>query len=103
MKPTNQYIEEFEKLILYDKGLFNNESGWRVRADPKKLKEFIRYALTQREREVADALMLEEKPDLDLEPGFNVTAEYRLGEIRGYNQANKDLKAKRAALLADNN
>lgn len=27
------------------------------------------------------------KQDLSLEPGFTVTAEYRLGEIRGYNQA----------------
>lgn len=27
------------------------------------------------------------KQDLDLEPGFNVTAEYRLGQIRGWNDA----------------
>jgi len=27
------------------------------------------------------------KQDPNLEPGFNITAEYRLGEIRGYNQA----------------
>lgn len=27
------------------------------------------------------------KPDLDLEPGFMITAEYRLGEIRGFNIA----------------
>ena len=32
----------------------------------------------------------EKKPDLDLTPGFYITAEYRLGEIRGYNQAIDD-------------
>ena len=34
-----------------------------------------------------------EKPDLDLKPGFNVIAEYRLGELRGRNQALSDCLA----------
>mgnify|MGYP001578388477 CR=1 FL=1 len=31
------------------------------------------------------------KQDADLAPGFNVTAEYRLGELRGYNKALDDV------------
>lgn len=48
----------------------------------------------QTAKAVAEALMVQQKPDLDAEPGFMVTAEYRLGEIRGYNQAVADLKKK---------
>lgn len=55
--------------------------------DPDKVKDFIRTILANK-REEATQL---KKPDLDLTPGFQITAEYRLGEIRGRNQAIDDI------------
>ena len=40
----------------------------------------------------------EKIPDADLSPGFNITAEYRLGELRGSNQRRADMLEKLKAL-----
>ena len=42
-------------------------------------------------KEIIEAMKTWKKPDLNLAPGFTITAEYRLGEIRGYNQAIEDV------------
>ncbi len=51
-----------------------------------KVKKFI---ATQR-RELREKVEEKKQPDLDLKPGFNITAEYRLGQIRGRNEALDD-------------
>ncbi len=48
--------EEFDKQFPKDEGLYQTESGWIVRADPKKLKQFISNLLTQKANEVVASI-----------------------------------------------
>lgn len=43
--------ERFDDLVLYEDGLFNTESGWRIKADPKKLKQFFRQEIEKARQE----------------------------------------------------
>ena len=59
-----------------------------------KNKDYIagyNQALINQRQELVKQMEGMRKPDLNLKPGFNITAEYRLGEIRGYNQALDDI------------
>lgn len=51
------------------------------------LKDFLRSALSAQKEEIENNIVKMKKTDLDLSPGFSITAEYRLGEIRGWNDA----------------
>ena len=50
-------------------------------------KDFLRTALSAQKEEIENNIVKMKKTDLDLSPGFSITAEYRLGEIRGWNDA----------------
>lgn len=63
------------------------ERMFKASVEPEKIKAFISHLLSQQQLEVVETVQKMKKQDLTLEPGFNITAEYRLGEIRGYNKA----------------
>ena len=52
-----------------------------------KFENLIRELIAQRDAELVERLQILKKQDADLSPGFNITAEYRLGELRGSNTA----------------
>lgn len=50
MKLTPEETKQFDELFPKTDGLYNTESGWIVRADPKKIKDFINTLLAEREK-----------------------------------------------------
>lgn len=43
---------EFDAEFSKEDGLFNTESGWRIKADPKRIKSFIENLLSQAKKEI---------------------------------------------------
>lgn len=94
MTSDDKYIKEFRELqfkyleaAVQGPGLdeaFDNLFDW-LRTTLKAVRE--------EERERIKALLPEDVQDADLSPGFNITAEYRLGEIRGRNDALAEIRA----------
>lgn len=71
----------------------------------KVCKEWLHTTLTHiaeeaRKKALEEAIAcVPQKPDLDLTPGFQITAEYRLGERRGWNAAGVTLQALRTTKI----
>ena len=87
----NGYLESKDKGDWREKfdNMFDLDGFGESHAVQDKVKNFISTTLkAEREKWVSE--IPKEKPALNLEPGFNITAEYRLGEIRGFNQCLKD-------------
>ena len=95
MTNTEQAIEASVK--AFGELMLDEYGKWRI--DRNVAESFLSKALKDI-AETAREECLEEwrgmmkgmiKQDVNLEPGFNITAEYRLGELRGYNQAIDDI------------
>ena len=48
---NKSWKEEFDSIVFYDDGLYQTESGWRITADPKKIKNFISNLLEQERKD----------------------------------------------------
>lgn len=50
-------MKEFDDIVFYEDGLYNTESGWIIKSDPKKIKELITNIIHESyTRGVEDAL-----------------------------------------------
>lgn len=76
--PTHKQIEqkilaEFDEVFQFDNGLFNTESGWRMRADPTRIKSFLSRALLEAAQVAAEAGKLYKyKQFTAFEEGYNL-------------------------------
>lgn len=101
---NKSWIEEFEErfnVFKYEEG----EEDFRGFFTPLDFKSFIssqiEKAYNQGKQDGIKSIGLERKPDLNLEPGFNITAEYRLGEIRGFNEYHDALEQQKQLKLKE--
>ncbi len=56
--PNNKsWIDKFDSIVHYEDGLYTTESGWRIKVDPKKIKDFISQLLQQERKAERERVM----------------------------------------------
>lgn len=84
--------EKVKEILTHHEARFgtcgNSATSKEVKRNCVKL---LANLVTKHEEEFVERLEKMKKQDADLSPGFNVTAEFKLGELRGFNQAIKEI------------
>lgn len=75
----DEVIAEFDKDFPPMQGLFNTESGWAIRCDPKEIKQFITSSLDLQKKKILEALPTEINGETsDYQHGFDKC----IGEVK---------------------
>ena len=99
----DKVLEEYIKEMWHEINCPAHSNQMGKEEDCNCLYSFVIEKLPQSIRQVIkesfEETRVEEKPDLDLSPGFSITVEYRVGELRGHNQALSEQKQKQEEWL----